>query len=40
MLRNIVVGKAAVGFVNTSNSETIAVLTFQEEFVVANAKIK
>jgi len=27
MLRNIVAGKAAVGPVNTSNSETVAVLT-------------
>jgi len=27
MLRNIVAGKAAVGPINTSNSETVAVLT-------------
>ena len=40
MLRNIVAGKAAVGPLNTSNSEIIAVLTPQEELMVANAEIK
>ena len=40
MPRNIVAGKAAVGPINTSNSETVAVLTPQEELIAANTKIK
>ncbi len=40
MLRNTVAGKAAVGLLNTSNGETIAVLTPQEELIAANAEIK
>jgi len=40
MPRNTVAGKAAIGPVNTSNSETVAVLTPQEELVAANTKIK
>jgi len=40
MLRNAVASKAAAGLVNTSNGETIAVLTPQEEFTAANAEIE
>ena len=40
MLRNTAAGKAAIGPLNTSNSETIAVLTPQEELMAANAEIK
>ena len=40
MLRNIVASKAAVGPLNTSNNKIIAVLTPQEELIVANTKIK
>jgi len=40
MPRNIVAGKAAVGPANTSNSEIVAVLTPQEELIVANTEIK
>ena len=40
MPRNTVAGKAAVGPVNTSNSKTVAVLTPQEELIVANMEIK
>ena len=40
MVRNTAAGKAAAGPVNTSNSKTVAVLTPQEELVVANTKIK
>ena len=40
MPRNTAAGKAAVGPVNTSNSETVAVLTPQEELVAPNTKIK
>ena len=40
MLRNIAAGKAAAGLVNTSNGETVAVLTPQEELTAANTKIK
>ena len=40
MLKNTVAGKATVGPLNTSNGETIAVLTPQEELIAANAKIK
>ena len=40
MLRNTAAGKATVGPLNTSNSETITVLTPQEELMAANAKIK
>ena len=40
MLRNTVAGKAAVGPLNTSNSEIITVLTPQEELMAANAEIK
>jgi hypothetical protein len=40
MPRNIVASKAAVGPLNTSNSEIIAVLTPQAELIAANAEIK
>ena len=40
MPRNTAASKAAVGPLNTSNSETIAVLTPQEELMAANAEIK
>jgi len=40
MPRNIVAGKAAIGPINTSNGETVAVLTPQEELAAVNAKIK
>jgi len=40
MPRNTVVGKAAAGPVNTSNSKTVAILTPQEELAAANTKIK
>jgi len=40
MLRNTAAGRAAVGPINTSNSKTVAILTPQEELIVANAKIK
>ena len=40
MPRNIAAGKAAVGPVNTSNSEIVTILTPQEELAAANAKIK
>jgi len=40
MPRNTVAGKAAVGPVNTSNGEIVAVLTPQEELTAANTKIK
>ena len=40
MLRNTAAGKAVVGPANTFNGEIVAVLTPQEELVVANAKIK
>ena len=40
MLRNIVAGKATVEPINTSNSKPVAVLTPQEELIVANTKIK
>jgi len=40
MPRNTAAGKAAVGPVNTSNSETVAVLTPQEELIAANTEIK
>jgi len=40
MPRNTVAGKAAAGPANTSNSETVAVLTPQEELAAANAEIK
>ena len=40
MPRNTAVGKAAAGPVNTFNSETVAVLTPQEELAAANTKIK
>ena len=40
MPRNIVASKAAAGPVNTSNSEIVAILTPQEELIVANTKIK
>ena len=39
MLRNIAAGKAAVGPLNTSDSEIIAVLIPQEELVAANTKL-
>ena len=32
--------KAAIGPLNTSNSEIITILTPQEKFMAANAKIK
>ena len=40
MPRNTAAGKAAAGPVNTSNGETVTVLTPQEELVVANAEIE
>ena len=40
MLRNTAASKAAVGLLNTSNGEIIAVLTPQEELMAANAEIK
>ena len=40
MLRNTTAGKAAIGPLNTLNSETITVLTPGEELTVANAEIK
>ena len=40
MLRNTVAGKAAVGPLTTSNSETITVLTPQAELIAANTEIK
>ena len=40
MPRNIAAGKAAIGPLNTSNSEIITILTPQEELIVANAEIK
>jgi len=40
MLRNTAAGKAAIGPVNTSNGETVAVSTPQEELAAANTKIK
>ena len=40
MPRNIAAGKAAIGPANTSNSETVAVLTPQKELVAANAEIE
>ena len=40
MLRNIIIGKAAAGLANTSNSEIVTVLTPQEELAAANAEIK
>ena len=39
ILKNTVVSKAATGFVNIFNSETVTVLNPQEELVVANVKI-
>ena len=40
MPRNIIASKAAIGPLNTSNSETITVLTPQEELAAANAEIE
>jgi len=40
MPRNTAAGKAAAGPANTSNSETVTVLTPQEELAAANAEIK
>ncbi len=40
MLRNIVAGKAAVGPLNTSNSEIVTILIPQAELTAANTKIK
>ena len=40
MLRNIVVGKAAIGPANASDEETINVLTPQAELAAANTEIK
>ena len=40
MLRNTTAGKAAIGPLNTSDGETIAVLTPREELMAANAEIK
>ena len=40
MLRNTTAGKATVGPLNTSDSETITVLTPQEELTAANAEIE
>ena len=40
MPRNTAAGKAAAGPLNTFDGETIAVLTPQEELIVANTEIK
>ena len=40
MPRNTAAGKATAGPLNTSDGETIAVLTPQEELAAANAEIK
>ena len=40
MLRNIAAGKAAIGPLNTSNSETATNSNPQAELVAANAEIK
>jgi hypothetical protein len=40
MLWNIVVGKVAIGPVNTSDEEIINVLTPQAELTIANTEIK
>ena len=40
MLRNTVVGKAAIGPANASDKETINILTPQAELAIANTKIK
>ena len=40
MPRNTVASKAAAGPLNTSNGETITVLTPWEELIAANAEIK
>jgi len=40
MPRNAAAGKAAIGPANTSNSETVAVSTPQEELIAANTEIK
>ena len=40
MLRNTTASKATAGPLNTLDSKTIAILTFGEELVVVNAKIK
>jgi len=40
MPRNTAASKAAIGPINTSNSEIVAVLTPQKELVAANTKIK
>ena len=40
MPQNTVVGKAAVGPLNTSDKEIINILTPQAELIAANAKIK
>jgi len=40
MLRNIAVGKAAVGPANTSNSKIVAVSTPQKELTAANTEIE
>ena len=40
ILRNTVAGRAAAGFVNTSNSETVIILNPYEELVAANIEIK
>ena len=40
MLRNTTAGKAAIGPLNTLDSEIITVLTPREELAAANAEIK
>jgi len=40
MPRNTAAGKAAVGPANTSNGETVTVLTPQEELAAANTEIE
>ena len=40
MLRNIVVGKVAIGPANTLDKETINILTPQAELIAVNTKIK
>jgi len=40
MLRNTITSKTAIGPINTSNSETVAVLKPQKGLAAANTKIK
>ena len=40
MLRNIVIGKAAIGPINALDEEIINILNPQAELIVANTEIK